>query len=106
MNIFFMVFFACLTGCVNWNDEFEGEVVRAYPRSSIHKINGMVDGGIIFERDIVKSDVRETFRDGAVVRGAEDIRRMYVVTYEDQSGNLYTSHYVYFIAKPAKWISK
>ena len=98
-----------LTSCSSWNEEFEDKVVRAYPKASIHKISKMVDKGIIKETDDDSfvsgtfSEKAKTFRDGNISRGAEDVRRLYMLTYEDASKNLHAAHHLYFIAKPAKW---
>lgn len=40
-----------LAGCSTWDEEFEGEVVRAYPKASIHQISRMTDKGLIKEDD-------------------------------------------------------
>ncbi len=103
-KILFLIFLLSLTGCTNWNEEFEGEVVRAYPSASIHKINQMADNGIITEKDDCVVAIRPTFCDDSIMRGSEDVRRMYVLTYEDQSNNLHTAHHVYFVARSASWI--
>lgn len=98
-----------LSGCSVWNEEFEGNVVRAYPKASIHQISKMVDNGVIKENEDIVLATKENFqtlkvfRDGNVSRGVEDIRRMYIMTYEDSSKNLHISHYIYLVAKPAEW---
>ncbi|MDR1235386.1 MAG: hypothetical protein LBJ96_00100 [Holosporaceae bacterium] len=96
-----------LTSCASWNEEFEGEVVRAYPHASIHKISQMANKGIIKEDDLVLSgDMSarlKVFKDGNISRGVEDVRRMYMTTYEDASKNLHTAHHLYLIVKPAEW---
>ena len=102
-----------LSGCSTWNENFEGEVVRAYPKASIHQLSKMVDKGIIRESedDIVLSSGElnpnlKVFKDGNISRGFEDIRRMYLMTYEDSSKNLHAAHFIYLVAKPAEWIVK
>lgn len=98
-----------LSGCSTWNEEFEGEVVRAYPNASIHQISKMVDKGVIKEIDedivLTSSDLPnlKAFKDGNISRGVEDIRRMYVMTYEDTSNNLHAAHHIYLVVKPAEW---
>ena len=85
-----------LTGCSTWDEEFEGEVVRAYPKASIHQISRMTDKGLIKEDDddlVITgegSTKLKSFKDGEISRGVEDIRRMYMMTYEDASKNLHT----------------
>lgn len=106
---FLMLVFTALTACSTWNEEFEGEVVRAYPTASIHKITQMADKGIIkeIEDDLVLTGEGSTrfkvFKDGEVSRGVEDIRRMYMMTYEDSSKNLHFAHHLYLVVKPAEW---
>ncbi|MDR3155768.1 MAG: hypothetical protein LBT90_01540 [Holosporaceae bacterium] len=104
------VFF--LVGCCTWNDDFEGKVVRAHPHDSIHKISKLVDIGVIKEAedDFVLSENMiahtKVFRDGKVSRGVEDVRRAYLMIYEDPGKNLHAAHHSYFVLKPAVWISK
>jgi protein involved in sex pheromone biosynthesis len=101
-----------LSGCSTWNDDFEGEVVRARPHDSIHKISNLVDKGIIKETedDFVLSESMiahtKVFQDGSVSRGVEDVRRMYLMTYEDAGKNLHAAHHTYFVLRPATWVSK
>ena len=102
---------AFLSGCSTWNEEFEGKVVRAYPTASIHQISKMVDKGIIKEPEEIILSSNESakfkvFKDGNVSRGVEDIRRMYVMTYEDSSKNLHVAHHLYLVVKPAEWSVK
>lgn len=110
--LFFIGFSLLLSGCSVWNEEFEGPVVRAYPTASIHQISKMVDKGIIKESEedfVIPSNGEldfKVFKDGNISRGVEDIRRMYVMTYEDASKNLHAAHYLYLIAKPAEWVVK
>lgn len=98
-----------LTGCSTWDEEFEGEVVRAYPQASIHQISRMTDKGLIKEDDddLVLtgegSNKLKVFKDGEISRGVEDIRRMYMMTYEDASKNLHVAHHLYLVVKPAEW---
>lgn len=98
-----------LTGCSTWDEEFEGEVVRAYPKASIHQISRMTDKGLIKEDDddlVITgegSTKLKSFKDGEISRGVEDIRRMYMMTYEDASKNLHVAHHLYLIVKPAEW---
>ena len=97
-----------LTGCSTWDEEFEGEVVRAYPKASIHQISRMTDKGLIKEEDefVITgegSTKLKSFKDGDISRGVEDVRRMYMMTYEDASKNLHVAHHLYLIAKPAEW---
>lgn len=109
---FFIGVLSLLSGCSVWNEEFEGKVIRAYPNASIHQISKMVDKGIIKESEedlLISSSDRldfKVFRDGNISRGVEDIRRMYVMTYEDASKNLHVAHHLYLIAKPAEWMVK
>lgn len=99
-----------LSGCSSWNEEFEGKVVRAYPKASIHQLSKMADKGIIGEKEIdpvVSSEMSEelkVFKDGNISRGSEDIKRMYVMTYEDSSKNLHMAHHLYLVVKPAQWV--
>ena len=99
-----------LTSCSAWNDEFEGKVVRAHPQASIHKISLMTDKGIIKELDddlVLSGDMNarlKVFKDGNISRGVEDVRRMYVMTYEDASKNLHAAHHLYFVVRPAEWV--
>ncbi|MCR5224751.1 MAG: TraV family lipoprotein [Alphaproteobacteria bacterium] len=96
-----------LTSCATWNEEFEGEVERGYPKASIHKINTMVDKGQVKDAEEESAgDYKsfKVFKDGHVSRGAEEVRRMYVMTYEDASGNLHMAHHLYLVVKPATWI--
>lgn len=101
-----------LTSCASWNEEFEGEVVRAYPNASIHKISRMTDKGIIKEADddlVLSGDFAaklKVFKDGNISRGVEDVRRMYVMTYEDASKNLHAAHHLYLVVRPAEWSVK
>ena len=103
------ILLVALTGCSTWDEEFEGEVVRAYPKASIHQITQMTDKGLIKEEedDIVitgeGSTKLKSFKDGEISRGVEDIRRLYMMTYEDASKNLHTAHHLYLVAKPAEW---
>lgn len=98
-----------LTGCSTWDEEFEGEVVRAYPKASIHQISRMTDKGLIKEDDDdwvltgEGSNILKVFKDGEISRGVEDIRRMYMMTYEDASKNLHVAHHLYLVVKPAEW---
>jgi hypothetical protein len=98
-----------LTSCTTWNEEFEGEVVRAYPQASIHKITKMTDKGIIKEIDddlVLSGDFAtklKVFKDGNISRGVEDVRRMYMMTYEDASKNLHAAHHLYLVVHPASW---
>jgi hypothetical protein len=104
--------FVLLSGCSTWNDDFEGEVVRARPHDSIHKISNLVDKGVIKETDddFVLSESMiahmKVFQDGSVSRGVEDVRRMYLMTYEDAGKNLHSAHHTYFVLKPATWVSQ
>lgn len=106
---FFIGFLFFLSGCSVWNEEFEGKVVRAYPTASIHQISKMVDKGIIRESEedfVLSCNDRlafKAFKDGNISRGVEDIRRMYVMTYEDSSKNLHVAHYLYLVVRPAEW---
>jgi len=113
-NFIKQIFFGSLlllTSCSTWNEEFEGEVVRAYPKASIHKISQMTDKGIIKEVDddlVLSGDAAvvanlKVFKDGNVSRGMEDVRRMYIMTYEDASKNLHAAHFLYIVVKPAEW---
>ena len=107
--LFFLGFLVLLSGCSVWNEEFEGKVVRAYPNASIHQISKMVDKGIIKESEdglALSSNGKaafKAFRDGNISRGVEDIRRMYIMTYEDSSKNLHVAHHLYLVVKPAEW---
>jgi hypothetical protein len=98
-----------LSGCSIWNDDFEEKVVRARPHDSIHKISKLVDKGVIKETDddfmLSESTIAnlKVFRDGNISRGVEDVRRMYVMTYEDSGKNLHAAHHSYFVLKPATW---
>lgn len=98
-----------LSGCSSWNEEFDGEVVRAYPQASIHKISKMTDQGIIKEEEddlVLSGDFAaklRVFKDGNISRGVEDVRRMYMMTYEDASKNLHAAHHLYLVVKPAEW---
>ena len=110
------LFLLFLTSCATWNEEFEGEVVRAYPKASIHKINRMTDKGIIKEVDteatladdlVLSGDMAmklKVFKDGNISRGMEDVRRMYMMTYEDSSKNLHAAHHLYLVVRPASWV--
>lgn len=108
-NIKILMFMLFMTGCASWEEEFEGEVVRAYPKASIHQISRMTDKGIIKEEDeelILSKDIStrlKVFKDGNISRGVEDVRRMYVMTYEDSSQNLHAAHHLYLVVKPAEW---
>lgn len=96
----------CLAGCSVWSDEFEGEVVRAYPQASIHQISKMMDKGTIQELSgdvIVTSNKMKVFEDGEVSRGVDDVRRIYMTTYEDSAKNLHMAHHLYFVVRPASW---
>ena len=96
-----------LTSCATWNEDFEGKVVRAYPKASIHKINEMADKGILkdVEEDTsVSFKNMKVFKDGVISRGAEDIRRMCIMTYEDSAKNLHMAHNLYLVVSPATWI--
>jgi hypothetical protein len=99
-----------LPSCSTWNEEFEGDVVRAYPKASIHKISRMTDKGIIREVDdnlVLSGDMAarlKVFKDGNISRGVEDVRRMYMMTYEDASKNLHAAHHLYIVVKPAEWV--
>lgn len=107
--LFFIGFSFLLSGCSVWNEEFEGKVVRAYPNASIHQISKMVDKGIIKESDedlVLTSNDKsafKAFKDGNISRGVEDVRRMYVMTYEDSYKNLHVAHHLYLVVKPAEW---
>jgi hypothetical protein len=109
-KVLLIVLGVTLTSCTTWNEEFEGEVVRAYPRASIHKITKMTDKGIIKEIDddlVLSGDFAtklKVFKDGNISRGVEDIRRMYVMTYEDASKNLHAAHHLYLVVRPASWV--
>ena len=108
-NLLF-VFILLLTSCASWNEEFEDEVLRGYPHASIHKISKMTDEGIIKEvdNDLVLSREKrrdlKVFKDGNISRGVEDVRRMYMMSYEDASKNLHIAHYLYLVVEPAQWI--
>lgn len=99
-----------LSGCADWNEHFEGEVVRAYPDQSIHQINRMADRGQIREQDedvrmpFASSSSIPVFHDGHMSRGLEDVRRLYIMPYEDTSHHLHCGHSVYVVVKPAEWI--
>jgi hypothetical protein len=101
-----------LTSCASWDEEFEGAVVRAHPNASIHKISKMTDKGIIREIDddlVLSGDTAtrlKVFKDGNISRGMEDVRRMYIMTYEDASKNIHAAHHLYLIEKPAEWSVK
>ncbi len=107
-----LIIFALLTGCSVWDTEFEGDVVRAYPNASIHQISTMMDNGLIQEEsdDIVidSKSVKKlkVFKDGEVSRGVDDVRRIYMTTYEDSSHNLHFAHHLYFVVRPATWMVK
>jgi hypothetical protein len=104
------VFALLLTSCSTWNEDFEGKVVRAYPNASIHKITKMTDKGIIKENEeeyVLSGDLAarlKVFKDGNISRGIEDVRRMYVMTYEDASKNLHAAHHLYLVVRPAEWV--
>ena len=108
-NFLLIVCSIMLPSCASWNEEFEGEVVRAYPKASIHKISQMTDKGIIKEIDedlVLSGDLAmklKVFKDGNISRGVEDVRRMYMMTYEDSSKNLHAAHYLYLVVKSAEW---
>lgn len=101
-NCFEFLIVTLLSGCSVWNEEFEGEVIRAYPNASIHQISQMVDKGVINEEDF-SGDGFKVFKDGNISRGVEDVRRMYLMTYEDSSKNLHAAHHIYLIVKSAEW---
>lgn len=96
-----------LTSCATWNEDFEDKVVRAYPKTSIHKINEMTDKGLlkdIEEDSSVSCRNVKVFKDGRISRGTEDIKRMHIVTYEDSAKNLHMAHNLYLVVSPAVWI--
>lgn len=96
-----------LTSCSTWNEDFEGKVVRAYPEASIHKINKMADKGVLKDGEedtYVNVKNMKVFKDGRISRGIEDIRRMYIMTYEDSAKNLHMAHNLYLVVSPASWI--
>lgn len=108
-NINVSIVLICLTGCASWNEEFEDKVIRAYPQASIHKLSRMTDNGMIKDIDddwVMITDAKsqlKIFKDGEVSRGIEDVRRMYMMTYEDSSNNLHFAHHLYLVVKPAEW---
>jgi hypothetical protein len=99
-----------LTGCSAWNDEFEGPVERAMPHASMHKIATMTGKGLLDEKDETISMSgnmnTKTFRDGKICRGREDVRRVFLMTWEDAEGTLHAGHHMYIIAKPSEWVVK
>ena len=108
-SFLFLISLISLTSCTSWEEEFEGEVIRAYPRASIHQISKMTDKGIIKEIDedlMLSGDAvaqLKAFKDGNISRGVEDLKRMYVMTYEDASKNLHVAHHLYLVVRPAEW---
>lgn len=108
-NFLLIVCSIMLSSCASWNEEFEGKVVRAYPQASIHKISRMTDKGIIKEIDddlVLSGDMNthlKVFKDGNISRGVEDVRRMYMMTYEDASKNLHAAHHLYLVVRSASW---
>jgi hypothetical protein len=108
-NFLLIVSSIMLTSCASWNEEFEGEVVRGYPNASIHKISRMTDKGMIKEIEdelVLSGDIArrlKVFKDGNISREVEDVRRMYIMTYEDASKNLHASHHLYLVVRPASW---
>jgi len=101
-----------LNGCSVWQDEFDEPVPRAMPKSSIHKISTLVDKGVIKESDVYDLAITgsesglsnyKVFKDGTVSRGAEDVRRVYLLSYEDSDRTFHAAHYLYAVVKPASW---
>jgi len=99
------------TSCSVWQDEFDEPVPRAIPKASIHKISTMVDKGIIKESDVNDLTVFESgssnykvFKDGTVSRGSEDVRRVYLLSYEDSDKTFHAAHYLYAVVRPAAWV--
>jgi hypothetical protein len=97
-----------LTGCSAWNDEFEEPVVRALPHASMHKITTMTNKGLLDEKDddIPGSKNTKVFTDGKIGRSKEEVRRMYLTTWEDSEGVLHAGHHLYVVAKPSAWTVK
>ena len=109
-----------LSGCSVWQDEFDEPVPRAMPKASIHKISTLVDKGIIKESDVEdftaigsESSNRvqrhagyRVFKDGSVSRGTEDVRRVYLLAYEDSDKTFHASHYLYAVVQPAQWMTQ
>lgn len=76
-------------------------------KASIHKINKMADKGMlkdVEEYASVSFKNMKVFKDGRISRGTEDIRRMYIMTYEDSAKNLHMAHHLYLVVHPAVWI--
>ena len=102
-----------LSGCSVWKDDFDEPIVRANPKSSIHEISTLVDKGIIKEEDNTETTITpgvnttdsrgSFFSDGNVSRGFEEVRRIYLTSYEDQDKNLHADHHLYVVVKPAVW---
>jgi len=98
-----------LSACSVWQDEFDEPVPRAMPKASIHKISTLVDKGVIKESDIDDLTVSNLgssyriFKDGTVSRGTEDVRRVYLLAYEDSDKTFHAAHYLYAVVKPAEW---
>jgi len=101
-----------LTSCSVWQDEFDDPVQRAMPKASIHKISTLVDKGVIKESDVddlaisgLEPPNYKIFKDGTVSRGAEDVRRVYLMPYEDSDKTFHAAHYLYAVVKPAQWMT-
>ena len=95
-----------------WQDEFDEPVPRAMPKASIHKISTLVDKGIIKESNVDDLAIADSgsglsnykvFKDGTVSRGTEDVRRVYLLSYEDSDKTFHAAHHLYVVAKPAQW---
>jgi hypothetical protein len=56
--------------------------------------------------DIPGSKNTKVFKDGRVSRSKEDVRRMYLTTWEDSEGVLHEGHHLYIVAKPSEWTVK
>ena len=102
-----------LTSCSVWQDEFDEPVTRAMPKASIHKISTMVDKGIIKESEEEDSRVVGTgstisnyrvFKDDTVSRGTEDVRRIYLLPYEDSDKTFHSAHHLYVVVKQSEWV--
>ena len=111
-NILIIVCSVTLPSCSVWQDEFDEPVQRAMPKASIHKISTLVDKGVIKESDVddlaisgLEPSNHKIFKDGTVSRGAEDVRRVYLMPYEDSDKTFHAAHYLYAVVKPAQWMT-
>jgi hypothetical protein len=103
-----------LSACSVWEDDFDEPVVRAMPKTSIHKISTLIDQGVISEKEAEPLSNKilpapqaplqaPLFADGKVSRGFEDVRRVFLLPYEDADKTLRGSRHLYVVVRPASW---